>query len=173
LGAAGLVVAAALSLFVVIHQGSKLRRWQTIEWQATILARTMDVHRDDGRRYFYLDCWERVVTSELYGKNAACRHDSKHRCVAERIVAHHAVLRLLYLEDPFAPLWTEGRDAYAVIMENSAVESTLMSVRDLDSFFRPRRRPDDIVADDYPGFANPGLFSREQKRTASIKNWLI
>lgn len=32
LGALALTVATALSLFVIIHQGSKLRRWQDIEW---------------------------------------------------------------------------------------------------------------------------------------------
>ena len=32
LGALELIVATAFSLFVIIHQGSKLRRWNDIEW---------------------------------------------------------------------------------------------------------------------------------------------
>jgi hypothetical protein len=58
----------------------------------------------------------------------------------------------------FAHLCAQNRDPAVIVMENAAVESTLMSVRDLDSFFRPRRQPDDIVAEDYTGFANPGPF---------------
>ena len=33
LGALALVVATVLSLFIIIHQGSKLRRWPDIEWE--------------------------------------------------------------------------------------------------------------------------------------------
>jgi hypothetical protein len=33
LGLLGLVVATAMSLFIIIHQGSKLRRWANIEWR--------------------------------------------------------------------------------------------------------------------------------------------
>ncbi len=32
LGSLELIVATAFSLFVIIHQGSKLRRWEDIEW---------------------------------------------------------------------------------------------------------------------------------------------
>ena len=32
LGGAELFVASVLSLFVIIHQGSKLRRWENVEW---------------------------------------------------------------------------------------------------------------------------------------------
>lgn len=33
LGALALFVGSTLSLFVIIHQGSKLRRWRNIEWE--------------------------------------------------------------------------------------------------------------------------------------------
>lgn len=33
LGALALVVATVLTLFIIIHQGSKLRRWRDIEWK--------------------------------------------------------------------------------------------------------------------------------------------
>jgi hypothetical protein len=36
LGSLELVVATAFSLFVIIHQGSKLRRWEGIEWWKSI-----------------------------------------------------------------------------------------------------------------------------------------
>lgn len=36
LGSLELVVATAFSLFVIIHQGSKLRRWEGIEWPKSI-----------------------------------------------------------------------------------------------------------------------------------------
>jgi hypothetical protein len=70
------------------------------------------------------------------------------------------------------PQWKGGRDIPAVLTEDATVESTLMSVRDLDSFFRLRRRqPDDILADDYAGFQSPGAFL-SQPEVASINKKL-
>ena len=68
-----------------------------------------------------------------------------------------------------APFYPNGRDQYAAILENAAVESTLMSVRDLDSFFGQRRQADDLIADDYQGFTNLGRFLSTSERASLNK----
>lgn len=50
------------------------------------------------------------------------------------------------------------------LLQNAAIETSLLSVRALNEFFRPRTRQtraDDVVADDYPGFSTPGPFLTE------------
>ena len=59
-------------------------------------------------------------------------------------------------------------------VKNACVESTLLSVRDIDDFFRPRvvsDRGSDLRATDFYGFKSPGpfLFATERE---SINQWI-
>ena len=58
------------------------------------------------------------------------------------------------------PRFSEEHFAVTTI-QNACVESALMSVRDLDDFFRPRTkqtRDNDLRATDFDGYQSPGLF---------------
>jgi hypothetical protein len=59
-------------------------------------------------------------------------------------------------------------------VKNACVESTLMSVRDIDDFFRPRTdrsRDNDLHATDFYGFRCPGPFLSAKERD-SINRWI-
>lgn len=51
-------------------------------------------------------------------------------------------------------------DGYYAILNNSAIESTLMSLRDSDDFFSPanKRQSSDLRASDYSGYTTLGSF---------------
>jgi hypothetical protein len=54
-------------------------------------------------------------------------------------------------------------------IKNACVESTLMSLRDLDDFFRPRTAKDrdsDLRATDFRGFKSPGAFLSKGDRAS-------
>ena len=77
------------------------------------------------------------------------------------------------------------------LLQNAAIEISLLSVRALNEFFRQRTRStrdDDVLAGDYPGFQTPGPFltddeARElnkrvfhitcQDRSLSVVSWNI
>ena len=64
--------------------------------------------------------------------------------------------------------------ACGVTIKNSCVESVLLSVRDLDDFFRPRTdkdRDSDLRASDFFGYQSPGPFLSDAER-ASINQWI-
>jgi hypothetical protein len=57
-------------------------------------------------------------------------------------------------------------DENLALLQNAAIEVSLLSVRTLNEFFRPRTsqtRPDDIVAEDYPGYRTPGAFLTDKE----------
>jgi len=43
-------------------------------------------------------------------------------------------------------------------MRAAALQCSLLNVRSLDEFYRPQFKPDDIRAEHYPNFKNPGPF---------------
>ena len=43
-------------------------------------------------------------------------------------------------------------------MRAAALQCSLLNIRTLDEFYRPQSRPDDIRAEHYPHFNNPGPF---------------
>ena len=43
-------------------------------------------------------------------------------------------------------------------MRAAALQCSLLNIRSLDEFYRPQSMPDDIRAEHYPNFANPGPF---------------
>lgn len=61
-----------------------------------------------------------------------------------------------------------------VTVKNACVESVLLSVRDIDDFFRPRAsntRDSDVRAEDFFGYRSPGPFLSEEER-GSINQWI-
>src|SRR5437899_13070439 len=46
-------------------------------------------------------------------------------------------------------------------MRAAALQCSLLNVRSLDEFYRPQFKPDDIRAEHYPNFKNPGRFLSE------------
>ena len=62
----------------------------------------------------------------------------------------------------------------AITIRNSCVESALLSVRDLDDFFRPRDKRDrdsDVRATDFEKYSSPGPFLSDAERN-SINQWV-
>ncbi len=43
-------------------------------------------------------------------------------------------------------------------MRAAALQCSLLNIRSLDEFYRPQSKPDDIRAEHYPNFTNPGPF---------------
>ncbi len=61
-----------------------------------------------------------------------------------------------------------------VTIKNACVESTLISVRDIDDFFRPRSansRDSDLRSTDFDGYQSPGPFLSNPERD-SINQWV-
>ena len=63
----------------------------------------------------------------------------------------------------FTPDLKYKEQAYAGVAR-ACLESTLMSLRALDEFFQTGGYPDDIRAEDYPGFQDVGGFLTRSKR---------
>jgi hypothetical protein len=71
------------------------------------------------------------------------------------------------------PRFNEEKIA-AITIRNSCVESVLLSVRDLDDFFRPRTKWDrdsDVRVSDFGSYSSPGPFLSEAERN-SINQWV-
>jgi hypothetical protein len=57
-----------------------------------------------------------------------------------------------------------------IAVKNAAVESSIMTVRDIDDFFSARKnRPDDLRATDFGGYASTGSFLSKDEREAINK----
>jgi hypothetical protein len=69
----------------------------------------------------------------------------------------------------FTPDLKYKEQAYAGVAR-ACLESTLMSLRSLDEFFTAGGCPDDIRADDYPGFRGAGGFLSMSKRRSINKH---
>lgn len=77
------------------------------------------------------------------------------------------------------PMLTEhpgfSDEKFAVLaVKNACVESALLSVRDIDDFFRHRTsktRDSDVRAEDFFGYRSPGPFLSDEER-GSINQWI-
>lgn len=62
-------------------------------------------------------------------------------------------------------------DSACITIWNAALESSLMSVRDLDDFFRsnPKARPDDLIASDYQFPAGKSCLTQPEREAINKK----